>query len=74
MDVERLNTQHFDALFDFEQENKAWFEQFVPARPASYSNFVSFRSVRLSKHYLTNMSRKPVYFLLLLTRTKLLRG
>jgi ribosomal-protein-alanine N-acetyltransferase len=42
MDVERLNTQHFDALFDFEQENKAWFEQFVPARPASYSNFVSF--------------------------------
>lgn len=42
MDVERLNTQHFDALFDFEQQNKAWFEQFVPARPSSYSNFVSF--------------------------------
>ncbi|GMQ46658.1 GNAT family N-acetyltransferase [Vibrio sp. 10N] len=42
MDVERLNAQHFGVLFDFEQENKAWFEQFVPARPSSYSNFVSF--------------------------------
>lgn len=42
MKLECLAPCHFDMLFEFERDNKAWFEQYVPARPASYSQNSSF--------------------------------
>ncbi|GAL19061.1 hypothetical protein JCM19235_2484 [Vibrio maritimus] len=42
MKLESLAPCHFDMLFEFERDNKAWFEQYVPARPASYSQNASF--------------------------------
>lgn len=45
MELELLEERHFPSLFNFEQNNRGWFEQFVPARPASYDSFASFRDV-----------------------------
>ncbi len=45
MELELLEEKHFPSLFDFEQNNRGWFEQFVPPRPASYDSFASFRDV-----------------------------
>ncbi|WCE32304.1 GNAT family N-acetyltransferase [Vibrio sp. SCSIO 43137] len=45
MRVEPVSTKHVAELFEFEKQNKLWFEKFVPARPASYRNLISFRTV-----------------------------
>ena len=33
-----LHIDYLDALFNFELENKSWFEQWVPARPIAYAS------------------------------------
>ncbi|WP_161599302.1 GNAT family N-acetyltransferase [Reinekea blandensis] len=38
----KLSTTDYPALFDFEQSNKNWFEQWVPPRPDSYQHYDSF--------------------------------
>jgi len=45
MRVEPVSDKHVAELFEFEQQNKLWFEKFVPARPASYQNLISFQTV-----------------------------
>ncbi len=45
MELELLEEKHFPSLFEFEQNNRDWFEQFVPPRPSSYDSFASFRDV-----------------------------
>ncbi|QUJ69796.1 GNAT family N-acetyltransferase (plasmid) [Photobacterium sp. GJ3] len=39
-----LQRKHIEALFDFEQENRVWFEQSVPPRPESYRQLSTFRT------------------------------
>ncbi len=45
MELELLEEKHFPSLFEFEQSNREWFEQFVPPRPSSYDSYASFRDV-----------------------------
>ncbi len=45
MELELLEEKHFPSLFEFEQSNREWFEQYVPPRPPSYDCFASFRDV-----------------------------
>jgi ribosomal-protein-alanine N-acetyltransferase len=33
-----LHVDYLDALFNFESENKSWFEQWVPPRPSTYAS------------------------------------
>jgi ribosomal-protein-alanine N-acetyltransferase len=40
-----LHLDYLDALFDFETENKSWFEQWVPARPSAYAAKESLTTV-----------------------------
>ncbi|KDM93532.1 hypothetical protein EA58_00145 [Photobacterium galatheae] len=45
MKISPLRPEHTEALFVFEQENRDWFEQSVPARPQRYHELVTFRAV-----------------------------
>lgn len=45
MELELLEEKHFQSLFEFEKNNRDWFEQFVPPRPSSYDSFASFRDI-----------------------------
>jgi ribosomal-protein-alanine N-acetyltransferase len=42
MNLIPLSQENYLQLYNFECENKAWFEQWVPPRPANYFNFDNF--------------------------------
>lgn len=42
MELVSLQKQYFKSLFNFETENKNWFEQWVPPRPEGYFEFDNF--------------------------------
>lgn len=45
MIIKPLELQDCDALLAFEIENREWFEQFIPARPADYFHELGLRKI-----------------------------
>jgi len=43
-ELQALHPSHFQALFEFERDNRDWGEQWVPPRPDTYFHWSSFQS------------------------------
>lgn len=45
LSLKPLCNDHFSELFQFEYDNREWFEQWVPPRPAEYHHYESFCTI-----------------------------
>lgn len=45
--IEQMNLDNLNELFEFEAENKTFFERTLPPRPKAYAEYESFKSLML---------------------------
>ncbi len=70
MRIELLNSSHIEALFEFEQQNRIWFEQFVPPRPDTYFFLHSF--IDATQSLLTQQEEEEGFFHVVLDQDEII--
>ncbi|MDL4840180.1 GNAT family N-acetyltransferase [Aquibacillus rhizosphaerae] len=70
--IENLNSADFEKLFEFEIENRAYFEEMVPSRGDHYYNFESFKKKNLALLY--EQAQGLSYFYLIKDKDDLILG
>jgi len=69
MQLQQLNENHFEALFDFEMRNRDWFALSVPPRPESYRTMDGFS--RATTHLLAEQHSGESHFFVGIEKEKI---
>ncbi|MDV2685623.1 GNAT family protein [Alkalihalophilus lindianensis] len=70
--IEKLQNADFEKLFEFELENRAYFEEMVPSRGDDYYNFEAFK--KRNKALLNEQDQGLSYFYLIKDKDGLILG
>lgn len=70
--IEEMSLDNLKKIYDFEVENKLYFEKTLPPRPKEYVNFETFE--RLMKEFLEEQARGEIYMCIILDSTKKIIG
>jgi len=69
MQLQQLNENHFEALFDFETRNRDWFALSVPPRPESYRTMDGFSHA--TTHLLAEQHSGESHFFVAIEKEKI---
>ena len=70
--IEKLQDEDFEKLFEFELENRAYFEEMVPSRGDDYYNFETFK--QRNKALMNEQGQGLSYFYLIKNKEGLVLG
>jgi ribosomal-protein-alanine N-acetyltransferase len=70
--IEKLHAKDFEKLFEFELENRAFFEEMVPSRGDDYYNFETFK--QRNKALMDEQAQELIYLYLIKNKEGLILG